>query len=214
VYLHHRDGHRVPVLVRIGPIRDEHGAITGAVETFSDNSQNYRSRQELEALRMMALIDPLTGVGNRRYAQDTLEARLNERDRYHWECGVIFCDVDHFKSVNDTHGHDTGDRVLRMVAQTLANAVRGFDFVGRWGGEEFVIILTHADQSVLHTIAERCRALVQGSSVQADEGALSVTLSLGATLAGDDDNVTSLLDRADAMMYVSKNSGRNQVTLG
>jgi diguanylate cyclase (GGDEF)-like protein len=163
---------------------------------------------------MMALIDPLTGVGNRRYAQDTLEARLNERDRYHWECGVIFCDVDHFKSVNDTHGHDTGDRVLRMVAQTLANAVRGFDFVGRWGGEEFVIILTHADQSVLHTIAERCRALVQGSSVQADEGAVSVTLSLGATLAGDDDNVTSLLDRADAMMYVSKNSGRNQVTLG
>lgn len=214
VYLHHREGHRVPVVVRIGPIRDAEGAIVGAVETFTDNSRQHRSRQELEALRQMALIDPLTGVGNRRYTQDTLDARLRERERYQWECGVIFGDIDHFKSINDRLGHDTGDRVLRMVAQTLSNAVRGFDFVGRWGGEEFVIVLTHADGGTLHTIAERCRALVEGSSVQTDEGPVTATMSLGATLARENESADAVLKRADELMYRSKGGGRNQVTIG
>ncbi|MDP2044936.1 MAG: GGDEF domain-containing protein, partial [Deltaproteobacteria bacterium] len=127
--------------------------------------------------------------------------------------GVIFSDVDRFKQVNDTFGHQTGDMVLKMVAQTLVKNCRSFDLVGRWGGEEFVCVISKLkdpDQMVL--IAERLRALVESAWVSLPVCSLHVTISLGVTLARLQDSPGILIHRADELMYRSKNAGRNLCT--
>ena len=135
VFLHHHDGHRVPVMTRIAPLRGPNGDITGAVEVFSDDSVALAAADQIAQLRQAALLDPLTGIGNRRYGEVELASRLGTLARYGWALGLLMVDVDRFKDVNDRHGHEAGDGVLRMVAQTLSRNVRPFDAVCRWGGE-------------------------------------------------------------------------------
>lgn len=213
VIMHHKLGHRVPVLVRVAPIRDEHGDIIGAVEVFSDNSQQKAALEEIERLRQMALLDPLTGVGNRRFIESVTYARLEELRRYGWPFGVILADIDHFKAVNDTFGHLVGDDVLTMVARTLAHNVRAFDAVGRWGGEEFAIVAQNVSAGMLRVLAERLRVLVEQSTLSVDTVSIHVTVSLGVAIARSDDTPFSLFDRADHMLYQSKQRGRNRVSL-
>ncbi|HEY6837143.1 MAG TPA: diguanylate cyclase, partial [Geobacteraceae bacterium] len=137
LYFHHREGHLVPASLRVAPVKDADGEVVVAVEMCSDNSPRYEVRQRLEQLSKQALYDPLTGLANRRYVDIKLLGRLEEMNRYGWPFGVLFIDVDHFKRVNDTYGHDIGDKVLVMVGKTLLNTLRPFDTLGRWGGEEF-----------------------------------------------------------------------------
>jgi len=126
---------------------------------------------------------------------------------------VLFVDIDRFKEVNDTHGHEVGDQVLRMVARTLAASTRTFDILGRWGGEEFVAVLANVEPEELSIIAERSRILVRESSLPLDAGVLSVTVSIGGTLAVEGDTIKTVVRRADRHMYVSKSCGRNRVTV-
>ena len=124
VYLRHRSGHRVPVWVRALPLRDSAGKITGAVETFTDDTTVANLRNRLTELQRLALADPLTGLGNRRHLEQQLQTWVEHRNRYQWTFGLLFLDIDHFKAVNDRHGHDIGDDVLRMVAATMSHTVR------------------------------------------------------------------------------------------
>ncbi|MCC6527829.1 MAG: sensor domain-containing diguanylate cyclase [Polyangiaceae bacterium] len=211
VALLHKEGHRVPVKVRASAIRDEAGAILGAVETFQDDSELAETAQRLEALRELAYLDALTGVGNRRYAEAELATRLAERRRHGIPFGLLFVDVDRFKDVNDRHGHEVGDAVLRLVASTLRHAARVNDFVGRWGGEELVVIAAHAPAGTLQPIGDRFRALVERSVTRTPTGSLSVTVSIGAALARADDTPATLIARADELMYRAKAAGRNRV---
>ncbi len=211
VHLHHRDGHRVPVRVRTAPLRAADGTITGAVEVFSDNSAHAAALQRVEDLRKMALLDHLTQVANRRFAEQALEAKLEERQRYGWPVGLLLFDVDHFKAVNDRYGHPAGDQVLKMVAATLASNARSFDLVARWGGEEFVAILTNVEPHQVLGIAERSRRLIEASGLRHDAGLIRVTVSVGATLAADGDRRDSLVARADRLLYAGKRGGRNRV---
>jgi len=123
-------------------------------------------------------------------------------------------DIDRFKQVNDVYGHDTGDGVLKMVAKTLASNLRSDDFIGRWGGEEFVAVITDTDNKSLYGIAEKLRALVSQSSFTTDRGSVSATISAGATVAKRGETMEQLIKRADRLMYESKSSGRNFVTIG
>ncbi len=213
VFVHHKKGHRVPVSVRVAPIEDATGAIIGAVEIFSDNTAKVAALDRIEDLMRESLKDPLTGVGNRRYAEITLQSRFEEMRRHGWTFGVLFLDLDHFKTVNDTYGHDAGDRVLKMVSATLSAATRSFDFVGRWGGEEFIVLAPNMDRSQLQTLAERLRILVENSFYHEDGVRLHVTVSIGAALSREDDTPDSIVDRADQLMYASKDAGRNTVTI-
>jgi len=213
LYLQHRDGHRVPVRVRVAPLRDREGRVAGAVETFADNSARLASLQRLQELQQLAYLDPLTGVGNRRFAELTLQARLDELRRYGWTFAVLFIDIDRFKQVNDTHGHEVGDRVLALVARTIGASLRSFDFLGRWGGEEFVAVVPMQVESLLAPLAARCRALVERSVLRVDGRPLSVTVSIGATMADPADTPATVVARADELMYRSKQAGRNRVTL-
>jgi diguanylate cyclase (GGDEF)-like protein/PAS domain S-box-containing protein len=211
VYLQHKDGHRVHVFVRVVPLRDEQGTITGGFEIFTETVPIVEARERFAELERLAFLDPLTGLANRRYAEITLKARIEELERYDWRFGVIFIDIDNFKDINDRYGHETGDEVLRMVAMTLQNSVRSFDVVSRWGGEEYVAVIAHVDGRELAATANRCRALVEQSRPAAAEFA-RVTISLGATLARPDDTLESLIKRADGLMYMSKAAGKNVVT--
>jgi diguanylate cyclase (GGDEF)-like protein/PAS domain S-box-containing protein len=212
VFLHHKDGHRVPITVRVAPIRDDHGAITGGIEIFTDNTPAATALERVTEFERLAYIDPLTGLANRRYAEITLNARFEELQRYNWPFGVIFIDIDRFKDVNDRHGHDIGDEVLRMVAKTLQNSVRFFDVVGRWGGEEFLAVIANVNREELLATVNRFRVLVEQSSIPAVPG-LRVTISLGATLARPGDDMASIIKRVDKLMYESKAAGRNFATV-
>jgi diguanylate cyclase (GGDEF)-like protein len=119
-------------------------------------------------------------------------------------------DVDHFKRVNDQHGHVVGDRVLKMVARTLTASVRDGDTVVRWGGEEFLLLVTKADLSVLADLAERVRKLVEKAWVPLSGGEhLSVTVSVGGALVGPTEGSHEVVERADAMLFACKAAGRN-----
>jgi diguanylate cyclase (GGDEF)-like protein len=120
--------------------------------------------------------------------------------------------VDRFKAVNDTYGHATGDRVLRMVGQTLAHGLRASDTALRWGGEEFLAIVRATRLDTVADVAERLRILVANSWVDIDGARLAVTVSIGATLAGTEEPLERAVDRADRLMYASKQAGRNRVT--
>ncbi|MFO7958157.1 MAG: sensor domain-containing diguanylate cyclase [Candidatus Brocadiia bacterium] len=213
MYLHHKDGHRVPVLVRVIPVLDANGVARGAIEAFTDVSGGSAALSRLHELREMALLDPLTGLGNRRYTEQKLGERLEEMRRYGWPFGVLFVDIDRFKNVNDEFGHDAGDRVLKMVATTLLKSLRPFDFLGRWGGEEFLALLVNVDEPQLQSVAERSRLLVANSSVPVEDDDIRVTVSIGATLARPQDSPRQLVRRADRLLYQSKRAGRNLVTV-
>jgi len=124
VFLHHKGGQRIPVRILTRPLFDEDGSVRGAVEIFRELLSNEQYEEQIRRLRDLALIDPLTNVGNRRYGEAQLESCLNETKRYQWKFGVLFCDIDHFKQVNDSYGHDVGDAVLQMVANTLSSNIR------------------------------------------------------------------------------------------
>lgn len=213
VFLRHAEGHRVPVRTRIAPLLDSGGAILGAVEVFTDDSAAVAAEEELERLRSASLLDPLTGTGNRHFVEAELASRVHAFHRYGWPLGVGFVDVDRFKVVNDRFGHGAGDAVLRRVGQTLRRAVRSSDAVGRWGGDEFLVLLaTPEGGEGLRLSCDRLRRLVASAQVAAGDGQVAPTVSIGATLLRADDTVESLVARADRMMYASKAAGRDRVT--
>jgi diguanylate cyclase (GGDEF)-like protein len=213
VYYHHKEGHRLPALVRVSPIRDTAGVIVGAVEIFSDNSPRMRLAEKVEELEKIALLDPLTRIGNRRYGDLNLAAKLNELERYGWPFGVLFLDIDFFKKVNDLYGHNVGDRILRIVATTIINGTRSSDIVSRWGGEEFMILLPHADAKQLKDVAEKIRILVEKSSISVEGKNVEVTIPIGGTLVHKNDTIETLMKRVDELMYKSKSEGRNRLSI-
>ena len=212
IYLHHKDGRHLQVVLRSTPLRDGNQRIIGAVEIFSQNSSGRSDLEDSIGTSEMALLCPLTNLGNRRWAELSLQARLDEMDRYGWAFGLLFIDVDRFKQINDEHGHLTGDEALKMVARTLSRSVRSFDFVGRWGGEEFIGIIRNATEKTLRSVANRCRTLIQDASLPIGDTEIRLTVSIGATLARPADTMATLLQRADQLMYQSKTAGRNRVS--
>ncbi|GAB4485819.1 MAG: sensor domain-containing diguanylate cyclase [Anaerolineales bacterium] len=213
VYLHHADGHRVPVLVRTSPIYGEDGQVIGAVEIFSNNSKLFKARDRIRKLQESSLSDALTGIGNRRLAESKLKSALLDYQQQRQRFGVAMLDIDYFKKVNDTFGHDIGDLVLRMVANTLKANVRQNDTVTRWGGEEFVLIFDDVDTQSLAAVTEKLRMLIERSRLDLPDGkSINVTVSIGASLIQPDDNVETIVKRADDLMYASKENGRNRVT--
>ena len=213
VFLHHADGHRLPVLIRAAPFHDAEGNIIGAVETFSSDLGVVTVRQQLRELRHQTRTDSLTGISNRPHLEGRLRALPAEYEG-RGGAGVVFVDIDHFKQLNDAHGHDAGDRVLRMVAATLKNSLRETDVIGRWGGEEFLAILYDVTSiEGLEKSCEKLRTLVELSRLDLADQSLAVTISLGGTLLRPDDTPESIVHRADELMYRSKRRGRNQVSV-
>lgn len=210
VYLHHKEGHRVPVDVRARALRNPAGEIVGSVEVFSPRVANpYAGRRRA---RKDDSLDPVTGLPSRRLGELYLETLMRAVSEHAGTLGVLYIDADHFKDVNDTYGHKTGDQVLRMVGQSLANGLRRGDLPVRWGGEEFLALLPGTDVAGLHSVAERVRMLAENSWIQKGDAQVRATVSIGATMALPAETADDLVDRADRLMYASKKGGRNRVT--
>jgi diguanylate cyclase (GGDEF)-like protein/PAS domain S-box-containing protein len=210
VYLQHAQGHRVPVRVAAAPIMDAEGQVIGAVESFVEDSEWRAAKDRVAELEKYAFVDALTEMPNRRYLERTLDIKIGEANRYGWACGVLLIDIDHFKRINDQFGHDQGDAVLRMVAGTLQAGVRSLDLAGRWGGEEFMVIVGNASQNAVLGVAERLRALVATSRLNGSN-LISVTISVGAAVIRNGESATDLIRRADESLYQAKREGRNTV---
>lgn len=208
IFLRHREGHRVPVAVRATPIRNGK-EIIGAVEIFSSNLKAAQFAELVQRLQNEALRDPLTKLGNRRFAEMNLDNYVRAFDRHKSPFGVLFLDLDHFKNVNDKHGHNAGDAVLKMVATTIVNGIRPLDIPCRWGGEEFVIILPDTGRDALTVVADRLRALIASSWLTHEERKLRITTSIGGAVARQGESWLSLVGRADRQVYLSKQAGRN-----
>ena len=210
VYLHHKDGHRVPVTVRGSALRDPKGAIVGSVEVFSPRTSNpYAAERRVD---MDDLLDPVTDLPPRHLGELNLQTLMRAVTEGVTTLGVMFIDADHFKNINDTFGHKTGDDVLRMVARSTANALRRGDIPIRWGGDEFLVLLPGIDQVGLNATAERVRILVENSWIQEGETQARVSVSIGATMALPTETVHDVVDRSDRLMYASKHGGRNRGT--
>lgn len=211
VFLHHKQGHRIEVNVRTMPVKNPTGETIGAIECFEENNSQNANRLRIQELEKLALLDTLTQLPNRNYLERELSSSIEEHRRHKIPSGVFFIDIDHFKQVNDNYGHIVGDEVLRFVAKTLAHNSRPFDIYGRWGGEEFIGVIRNVEFNKLLKLGERMRMLIANSYIKTAAERIHVTITIGATMVREEDNITALIDRADSLMYLGKNNGRNRV---
>jgi diguanylate cyclase (GGDEF)-like protein len=161
--------------------------------------------RELDAL---ATMDALTGIANRRAFQARLEAEISRTNRYHVPISLMLLDVDHFKRLNDAHGHLAGDEVLQRMGQLLKAGARNTDFVARYGGEEFAVILVNTRQAAAERAAERLRARIETEPWP--YGAITASIGI-ATQGSAADTASEMIRQADQALYFAKKSGRNQV---
>jgi len=213
-FMHHKNGSRIPVNISLVPFFDEFKQVSGAAEVFAVATTRQELLRQLSEMQKAAFIDQLTQLGNRRYGEMILETRLQQWRKHQIGFGLLFADIDHFKQINDSLGHQVGDKVLKMVADTLSLTTRSVDVVVRWGGEEFVVILPAVEAVGLHEIAERLRAMTAAAWLDLGGEFVRVTISVGASLIQAADDGASLIARADSLMYAAKQAGRNQVRLG
>ncbi len=214
VFLHHRRGYRVPVSVRTTPLEDDEGNVVGGIELFAEINPEENILIRMEELEKRSLLDTLTKVPSRRHLEMELEALLSLWKKVRRPFGVLFIDIDHFKSLNDEYGHHIGDEVLKIAAKSIFGSVRPNDVIGRWGGDEFVGLFPDVNPVVLATLAERLRSVVEASWIVEIPMNLAMTISIGGTVSRKGDTMASILQRADALMYKSKDHGRNRVTIG
>ncbi len=163
-------------------------------------------------LERMSRTDALTGLFNRRHLDEELARRHSDASRHHQLMSLLLLDIDHFKRINDTYGHPAGDQVLRTFAERLRTVLRAGDIAGRWGGEEFLIVLPRTDLAGAREVAERIRFITAFEPVVADGKEIDLTVSGGCAL-GPGDSVEAVVSLADKCLYDAKQAGRNRVVI-
>lgn len=213
IYLHHKQGHRVPVRVRVTPVRDAGGNVVGAVEMFLESGSSKQRSQRVEHLQSLGLLDPLTELGNRRYLEVELFKAIQDFRQHGLAFGAILADIDHLRIINEHYSHTVGDQTLRAVGKTLANCVGDSEILGRWSVDEFLILAPGSSSANLADIAERCRALVERASIQVEAQQATVTMSAGASCFDALDTMEIFVRRLEALLQRSKYAGRNRITV-
>jgi two-component system cell cycle response regulator len=172
-----------------------------------------RLRDNVQMSIEMAITDALTGLYNRRYMESHLGSLVEQASSRSKPLTVLVLDIDYFKSINDTHGHDAGDDVLREFAVRIRKSIRGIDLACRFGGEEFVVVMPETDLAVATMVAERLRRRIASEPFPIQQGARSieVTISIGIAALGSADNAATVFKRADQALYRAKRDGRNRV---
>ena len=200
------------------PIIEEDGTVSHIIEYTRDITERKRSEDEkhrlIATLEHLSRTDGLTGLMNRRALAEILTYEVDRSRRHASPLSLILCDIDGFKDINDTYGHDAGDKVLQTISATLKMLLRKTDTAGRYGGDEFMLILPETARKGAENLADKLLAAMQGTDLNLpDAKPLRLSMSIGiAEPAGDEEDIDSLIKRADDAMYVSKLGGRNRVT--
>ena len=189
----------------ITPLKDESNAIVGFVSTGKDVTKETMLHQEIERI---ATVDQLTGIYNRHKFEELFALESERSRRFSQPLSLILIDIDHFKSVNDTHGHDIGDAVLVQLAATVQENIRKIDVFARWGGEEFLLLCPSTDRDNVLEFAEKLRAAVEKTTFPVVG---KITISMGVSLFDPQESLSELFKRADQGLYYAKEHGRNQV---
>jgi len=185
-------------------------ALLAAVWLLARNVEHLAAtRTWAELLQLQATTDPLTGIANRRRLDEELQRLVAQARRHDQPFSAILVDLDNFKAINDTLGHDIGDLVLVGTVDRLQSVVRASDLLGRWGGEEFLLLAAQTDHASACALAERCRQALRASAVHGDS--VHMTASFGVATLGPSDDVRTLLRRADLALYAAKSEGRDRV---
>ncbi|MFW8591622.1 diguanylate cyclase [Glaciecola sp. 2405UD65-10] len=200
--------------VTITPMLDEHGKVSKLCLMIYDVTDQALAKMRIEnlnqRLKTISRVDGLTGLYNRRYWQERFDREFKLSKRNQSTHSLLMLDIDHFKSVNDNYGHQTGDEVIRHLATVIAKATRETDVAGRYGGEEFVILLPDTKLASAYTVAERIRTYVEQSVIEYESNELKYTCSVGlAEISADYLRPNLWIEAADQALYLAKTSGRN-----
>jgi diguanylate cyclase (GGDEF)-like protein/PAS domain S-box-containing protein len=204
-----RDGSRLWANTVLTALPDVAGAVRGFVVVSRDMTERKRMEDEL---RRLATTDPLTGALNRRSGQALLADAFRLPQPDEWQPGVLMLDVDHFKAINDNQGHDAGDAALCALVTICREVLGQRGAIARWGGEEFLVILSSTRQEEALCLAEALRGALEAASIEIPAGKLTMTASFGLAIGGA--NPETLIQRADAALYAAKRGGRNRVAVG
>lgn len=167
-----------------------------------------------EGVQALSIIDTLTNVFNRRYYLERFKEELERSMKFKYTFSCLMVDIDYFKSFNDRYGHIVGDAILRDVSKTIQENIRQIDLLGRYGGEEFSIILSETDKNIAKLAAERIRKAIEEKHIKVYDEELKITVSIGiSTYPGDSKDIEGLIDKADSALYLAKQQGRNCVCL-
>jgi diguanylate cyclase (GGDEF)-like protein/PAS domain S-box-containing protein len=212
-----KHGRCIDVIVSTSCIKDLKGEISNLVVILTDITDQKIVKQQLKSLNRKleheATHDSLTGAPNRRSIMEKLDSELSRAKRMGSRLSIGLCDIDHFKYVNDKYGHQVGDDVLCCFVKTVKSILRPYDLVGRYGGEEFLLIVPESAESVKDVVFERIRSKIANGKMLTRSGELDITISIGIADAdlNKNDTVDSLIAAADLALYKAKNSGRNQL---
>lgn len=203
-------GHRFDLMQQsctMGPLRSDNNAITGIFLVVQDVTELATYEQKLVEMNTK---DALTGIYNRRFLETRLQEECERQQRYFRPLSLLMIDIDFFKKVNDTYGHQGGDLVLQSVAAKAASAIRKTDFIARYGGEEFCCLLPETPADAAEIVAESLRKHIEDMENSFDNKLIKVTISLGISTFVPEDSPDTLLKRADEALYQAKHSGRNR----
>ena len=207
---------RRAMVAQLEQLTEQAGSLRSELQQARDRSRSLedviqRQADELVDVRARAALDPLTGVCNRGTFDKAFQQALQRAQSSGSPLSLVLFDIDHFKSVNDTYGHPAGDAVLIAFSRAICDQVREDDIVGRYGGEEFAVVLPGAGEAVATSVAERVREATARLSFPSPAERVRVTVSAGVALTKPGDTAKKLLKRADAALYAAKHGGRNQV---
>ncbi len=200
-----KDGQIYYEELTISPMFDEHHRIENFVATGKDITQRIKMEQKL---KQYATTDELTNLSNRRRGNEILDIEIDRFHRYQSNFAVLMIDIDHFKLVNDTYGHDIGDQVLQQLSKVLSLHIRKSDALMRWGGEEFLIVAVHVNHAEIVSFSSKLNTAVRSYTFDIKN---NITVSIGATLCQKNDTKASLLKRVDKALYRAKKEGRDRV---
>jgi len=202
-----------PLLAELEKLAEAHLRLLRRLGKITRISDGFQSQLKAlnEVLQQASRTDSLTGIPNRRSMMEDLHAELARTGREGGTMAVLMADVDRFKGVNDTYGHETGDRVLVALAQALREALRAYDVCARWGGEEFLVLLPATSREGALEVGEKLRKAAASLSVPAAEARVKVGLSVGLAVLEPGESMDALIRRADEAMYLAKRQGGNRV---
>ncbi|MDY0189299.1 MAG: sensor domain-containing diguanylate cyclase [Desulfuromonas sp.] len=210
VFALHKNGQRIPVLVKTSAIPSADGEILGAVEIFSDAAELLQTREMNKELLRQTHLDALTGVPNKQALWDALDREWFRFKRYNTPFSLLAIDIDYFRQLNDAYGCATGDAVLQWLVKQLRSSLRRADILGRVGGDKFMVLLSFSNRKSTLKVAHMVQEMVRNEPCL--DLPMAMTVSIGAVTIEDGETLESVIERADKALARSKEMGRNQVT--